>query len=90
MIFPKLLQSDLFACLGRFIVSGVQSPARSSIQGTSVRPHTIAVTKLLSSNLKVNLMYVSTHQVESGGEEAALTKDAACMYFGNQLNLLYA
>ena len=96
-----LPQSNLFASLERLMVTGIRSPTRSAIQG-SVGPHVIAATKLLSFNLKDNLLYVSPDKLvgaspsDMGGDvmdqgEASLAKDAAkCMYFGNQLNLLYA
>ena len=75
-------------------MTGIRSPARSVIQG-SVGPHVVAATRLLSSNLRENLAYVGREEAVWDGaaddQKASLSKDAAkCMYFGNQLNLLYA
>jgi hypothetical protein len=63
MIILTLLQSDLFASLERLMVSGIRSPQRLSMGTAVVGPHVIAATRLLSSNLKANLVYVSDGNV---------------------------
>lgn len=92
-----VLQSNLFSSLERIMVAGMFSRGPGS--QIVVAPHIIAVAKLMSSNLKVNLDHDSLVRelpVNMGDDvmdngEASLAKDATkCMYFGNQLNLLYA
>lgn len=73
--------------------SQTRSTTLSTFQSNSFG-HVIAAVKILSSNLKANLLYVKTEgevaveDAMDAGEMSLASEAARAMYFGNQLHLL--
>jgi len=90
----------LLQCFSMLQTSGIRTTTpRLTFQNNSVAPHVIAVSKLLSSNIRANLEYDPAKKDESETGDANMDDDntdkkesslAKCMYLGSQLNALQA
>jgi len=90
----------LLQCFSMLQTSGIRTTTpRLTFQNNSVSPHVIAVSKLLSSNIRANLEYDPGKKDESETGDESMDDDntdkkesslAKCMYLGSQLNALQA